>query len=93
MVGILRYFLKQVSQKITFYHEIAEKQNADLIRLLQTVFITPPNTVSNEPNEAVKTQNDGVDFSEQEPLDLPSDVKFEIEGGDANVPPGYTEKK
>lgn len=42
-------------------------------------------------NEASKPVPNDVDISEDNPLNLSKDIKFQIEGGDTQVPPGYKE--
>lgn len=44
-------------------------------------------------NEATKKDNNNVELNEQNMLNIPPDVKFEVEGGDENIPPGYTPAK
>ena len=46
-----------------------------------------------EGNEATKVDNSTVELSEQNILSIPQDVKFEVEGGDENIPPGWTKSK
>jgi len=43
-------------------------------------------------NDPSLTKNVEENFQEENFLNIPPNVKFEIEGGDSNVPPGYTEK-
>lgn len=43
------------------------------------------------PNQVLKEDPDVIEFSEESPLNIPSDVKLEIEGGDSVVPPGFKE--
>lgn len=45
-----------------------------------------------EPNEAVKTNTNEIDLSTTD-MQVPKDVKLDIEGGDSNTPPGFEEKK
>ena len=42
-------------------------------------------------NEASKPVPNDVELSENNPLSLPKDVKFSVEGGDTQVPPGFKE--
>src|SRR3990167_7925651 len=44
------------------------------------------------PNTVMKEDTDGIVFDENVPFDIPNDVKFEVEGGDSQVPPSFTEK-
>lgn len=48
--------------------------------------------VDESKNEIMET-NDDVEFSENNPIDLPKDVKFEIEGGDTFAPSTYPEER
>ena len=45
-----------------------------------------------EPNEAIKTNTNEIDLSTTD-MQVPKDVKLDIEGGDSNTPPGFEEKK
>lgn len=45
-----------------------------------------PNTITDDEDK------DTIEFSEHNPLTLPNDIKFEIEGGDTAIPPGYSER-
>lgn len=42
-------------------------------------------------NEATKSVANDIEISEDNPIGLPKDVKFQIEGGDTQTPPGYKE--
>lgn len=41
-------------------------------------------------NEATKEKEEAVNFSEGRPLDLPTDLKVEVEGGDTMIPPQFS---
>ena len=45
-----------------------------------------------EPNEAVKSNPNEIDLSTTD-MQVPNDVKLDLEGGDSNTPPGFEEKK
>jgi len=73
------------------YHSQIQKQNTEkLIKIMDGAFVQPK--VQNTPNQAVKIDTSSVEFSENTPLELNTDVKFEVEGGDAGIPPGYSPK-
>ena len=42
-----------------------------------------------DPNAITEEINTDIEFSEDNPIELPKDVKFEVEGGDTIIPPGY----
>lgn len=44
-------------------------------------------------NEASAEEANDIELNEQNLTNLPSDVKFTVEGGDTNVPPGFEERK
>ena len=46
----------------------------------------------NAPNKITRAKEEEIEFTEDNPLDLPKDVKFEIEGGDAILPQNYDYK-
>jgi hypothetical protein len=46
--------------------------------------------INNEKNQIGEKDSDEVEFSEDNPLSLPSNVKYEIEGGETIAPPGFT---
>ena len=75
----------------TFKFSETQKQNTEtLVNLLNKLFVSPENQVKSEPNEVTKASIAEFEFSEQNPLKLPKDVKFEVEGGESFIPPGYT---
>lgn len=43
-------------------------------------------------NEVMKENKDEIDFAENVFASVPSGLKVEVEGGDANTPPGFEEK-
>lgn len=45
-----------------------------------------------EPNQVSETEND-IEFDENIPMEVPPDVRIEVEGGDSNVPPGFDKDK
>ena len=72
---------------------ITQKQNTEkLIELLNRLFVTSDNQVKPEPNEVSVVNKDEIEFTEQNPINLPNDVKFEVEGGDSFIPPGYQQQ-
>ena len=81
---------KEISDKISAYHNIQSQNTVKLTNLLQKIFVT----TSDEkiPNEVTKSNTEEIEFSEQNMFTLPKDLKFEIEGGDGNLPLGFKEK-
>ncbi len=51
----------------------------------------PQRQVMESPNQVIPDNSDTVAFDENHPLDLPKNVKFEVEGGDTVTPPGFEE--
>ena len=49
-----------------------------------------PSFFKEEKNEIPEQNPDEIEFSEDNPLNIPSDVKFEIEGGESFAPPGFS---
>ena len=100
-IGLQRFFskkfefkveklIKETSDKLSAYHNIQSQNTVKLTNLLQKIFVT----TSDEkiPNEVTKNNEEEIEFSEQNMFTLPKDLKFEIEGGDSNIPLGHTEK-
>ena len=101
-IGLQRFFskkfefkveklIKETSDKLSAYHNIQSQNTVKLTNLLQKVFVTTPED-PRAPNDVTKNNTDEIEFSEQNMFTLPKDLKFEIEGGDSNVPLGHTEK-
>lgn len=44
------------------------------------------------PNEVSQINRDEIEFDENVPFEIPKDVKFEVEGGDSHIPPGFEGK-
>lgn len=44
------------------------------------------------PNEATQAAPEDDQLNENSIVNVPKDLKFEVEGGDSQVPPGYIEK-
>lgn len=66
----------------------AEKNLADIQRIIAGLFVVDPK-VSGPPNEVMSPPPDTVEFSENTFIDVPKDLKFEIEGTSSEIPPGY----
>ena len=82
--------IKDTADKVSVYHNIQSQNTLKLTNLLQKIFVT----ASDEkiPNEVTKNNTEEIEFSEQNMFTLPKDLKFEVEGGDSNIPLGHTEK-
>lgn len=65
-----------------------EKALGSVEKRIDAIFVVEP-PASSTPNQVTKTVDMGVEFSEDNPLDLPKELKFEIEGGDTAIPPQY----
>ena len=74
------------------FSEIQRVNSVKLVELLNRLFITSPKEVKPEPNDIGKIPEEGIEFTEENPINLPSDVKFEVEGGDSFIPPGYQQQ-
>lgn len=44
-------------------------------------------------NDIMKPDTSGIEFSEESPMTISKDVKFDLEGGDGAIPPGFEEEK
>ncbi len=67
------------------YAKVQKENTQKLIDILQQSFIPTPKPVKND----IDTKDDTIEFSENNPIDLGKDVKFDVEGGDTQTPPGY----
>jgi len=52
---------------------------------IQQMFVPADRPAPNTTNQPDST----IEFSEHTMMDIPKDVKFEVEGGDSQVPPGF----
>ena len=100
---VLRFFVKTLYEKL---EKLYEKENPSETRAPFTPidFTTSSGTGStavrnisdrfDKPakNTVMDTDENEVDLNEDTPMAVPPDVKFEVEGGDSIVPPGYTAK-
>ena len=86
--------IKETSDKISVYHNIQSQNTVKSTDLLQKIFVTTADEKLDPraPNEVTKSNSDEIEFSEQNMFTLPKDLKFEIEGGDSNIPTGFKEK-
>lgn len=75
-LGISHAWIYQNQLKIL---ERLEKQES------KRIFSLPKST----PNNIAEQGDVQIIFDENNPLDLPKDIKVEIEGGDAVTPPGF----
>lgn len=92
---ISKYFINRIFKLFSAYRSETlkfsetQKQNTEkLVALLNKLFVTsetPP-----EPNDIGKVNVDEIAFSEENPINLPKDLKFEVEGGDTSIPAGYS---
>jgi hypothetical protein len=95
-VLLVRYLFLQVGKRLilisdrlirleTFTRSIGNTLN------MHPTKIPPPDM--GEKNSILDDDNaDTIEFSEYNPLELPKDIKFEVEGGDTAIPPGYAER-
>lgn len=91
-----RYFTHKISKLFSTYRSetlkfsATQKENTEkLANLLNRLFITSEPKIKSEPNEVSKISPDEIEFAEENFMKLPNDLKFEVEGGDTSIPPGY----
>lgn len=82
--SFLSYFVYKLSK------EISSLESS--IKLIHTRIDKIFTIDAPEPNEAVKTNTNEIDLSTTD-MQVPRDVKLDLEGGDSNTPPGFEEKK
>ena len=82
---LVRHFLKQLLHKLS--NEISfAKSNSTISSVIPSQLDKPSK------NLVMENENTEIEFSEDYPLTVPPDVKFEVEGGDINIPPGFSVK-
>lgn len=77
--------MKQTSEEIKSYARIQKENTEKLISILDKTFVPLPKPTKNN----IETKDDSIEFSENNPLELKKDIKFQVEGGDSIIPPGY----
>lgn len=82
----MRYFFKQLLDKSMPTQVIAPPIEQSFPSRFPEQFDRP------SPNGVMKKEEINEDFNEQSMLNLPTDVKLEVEGGDAFIPPGFNKK-
>ena len=86
------YFTRRTNFKI---HGVYLRTQKELVKVIETlkkridsIFAVP--LQDNTENEATAKAKDELQpFTETLPLDLPKDLKIEIEGGDTQIPPDW----
>ena len=98
-----RYFANKISsnqskllenyRKELLTFSLTQKQNSEkLVNLLNKLFISTEIADKPTPNTVTKSDPDEIEFTEENFMNLPKDVKFEVEGGDSSIPPGFTQQ-
>ena len=82
--SLLSYFVYKLAKEISSFESS--------IKLIHTRIDKIFTIDAPEPNEAIKTNTNEIDLSTTD-MQVPKDVKLDIEGGDSNTPPGFEEKK
>ena len=82
--SLLSYFVYKLAKEISSFESS--------IKLIHTRIDKIFTIDAPEPNEAVKTNTNEIDLSTTD-MQVPRDVKLDLEGGDSNTPPGFEEKK
>ncbi len=97
-VFFMRYFFKRISDKLTFLSSgSSEIPSAPAQHNPQgtidpaSLFKKPLSLYDNPSPNQVGEDESAIELSEQNLSALPKDVKFEVEGGDAHLPPGFEE--
>ena len=66
------------------------KYLSDIGRSIKNQQVTPQ--VVSSPNNISEGNPNEVELNENTPFVIPPYIKFEIEGGDTSIPPGYEER-
>lgn len=80
--------LSKYSADLHLFAKVQKENTQKVASLLQKFFVVSQTPT---PNDVDEEKKDEVIFDEQNILRLPPDVKFDVEGGDGNTPPGYVE--
>lgn len=92
----MRSFIKQLSDKVAFF--ASDESSAEVPTQAQNSLPFPPLATNTSkplfdkpsPNQVGEDES-AIELSEQNLSALPKDVKFEVEGGDMHLPPGFEE--
>lgn len=94
---ISKYFVNKIFKLFSSYRsetlkfsETQKLNSEKLVGLLNRLFVSSETQVKPEPNDIGKTNPDEINFTEENPITLPKDLKFEVEGGDTSIPAGYS---
>ena len=100
---VMRWYFKQLSKKLSSYNplssEIPASPPVENSPLQKALFQTPSisdmmskfsqvNPAGSQ-NEVMQEDGGGLEFDENIPFAIPKNVKFEVEGGDTQMPPGF----
>lgn len=90
--------MKRISDKINFLTNTSVDQPEQAAIPVPSASLFPQASQSFQhhdtpsPNQ-VDTDENEIEFNEQNLPNLPADVKLAVEGGDSNTPPGFEEAK
>lgn len=92
----VRYWLAIVSRKISKLQEKTDKIEINSRSIGNALNFKPTSNARDyppaSPNEIQDTNKNLFEFNEDTPFSIPKDIKFEVEGGDTAIPPGYNER-
>lgn len=89
-VAIGGYYIYLLNGKLETLSNSIKEANSSIKKVherIDKIFVVD----SPSPNEAMNPDQNQIDLSETHPNQIPRDVKFEVEGGDSQVPPGREE--
>lgn len=99
-VLLFRHFFKQLSQKISSQAVINSPQAPPTgfppkklpeMPFMQRVGANPAGVYQDQPEKNQVTEENANEVDYTDNLFIPNGVKVELEGGDSQVPPGFTE--
>ena len=91
-IALMRHFFVQMGKKNDILASRLDRQDVMLRNIVNSINVPTPKYTPGEANKVDDGEKDMIEFSENTPFELPKDIKFEIEGGDTAIPPGYSER-
>lgn len=88
----LLYLIQKVNRIETLTRTVGNTLNMPIAKSKIPQTQQQPVYTGDTANKIAEDEEDSIEFSEYNPLTLPNDIKFEIEGGDTAIPPGYSDR-
>ena len=86
---LTKYFIDTFSKQQDLKNTLINNAILAVNKRIDSIFVIDKPS----PNDATKADDTSIEFSETNPLNLPADLKIEVEGGDTTTPPGFKAQK